>query len=153
MMKKVLVTGATGFLGGSLVERLLAHGEHNLRVTVRPGSRRERVLAAAAKYPDAQVEFVEANLIAAKTPRVPSMVSMWCITWRRRCGRSRRHVPQYRGGVQVPAGGDRNAQAHARGLGQLVQWCTAWPSWGGGPWSTSRLPWKPIPKSEICTAT
>jgi len=29
MMKKVLVTGATGFLGGSLVERLLAHGEHN----------------------------------------------------------------------------------------------------------------------------
>jgi nucleoside-diphosphate-sugar epimerase len=66
MMKKVLVTGATGFLGGSLVERLLAHGERNLRITVRPGSRRERVLAAAGKYPDAQIEFVDANLIAPK---------------------------------------------------------------------------------------
>ena len=66
MMKKVLVTGATGFLGGSLVERLLAHGERNLRITVRPGSRRDRVLAAASKYPDAQIEFVEANLIAPK---------------------------------------------------------------------------------------
>jgi nucleoside-diphosphate-sugar epimerase len=59
---KVLVTGATGFLGGPLVERLLAQGERDLRITVRPGSRRARVEAAAAKVPGARLEFVQANL-------------------------------------------------------------------------------------------
>jgi 2-alkyl-3-oxoalkanoate reductase len=33
-----LVTGATGFLGGSLVARLLAHGSEQVRCLVRPGS-------------------------------------------------------------------------------------------------------------------
>lgn len=59
---KVLVTGATGFLGGPLVERLLAQGERDLRITVRPGSNRSRVAAAAARYPDARVDYVTANL-------------------------------------------------------------------------------------------
>jgi 2-alkyl-3-oxoalkanoate reductase len=59
---KVLVTGATGFLGGPLVERLLAQGERDLRITVRPGSRRARVEAAAARHPEARVEYVRANL-------------------------------------------------------------------------------------------
>jgi nucleoside-diphosphate-sugar epimerase len=59
---KVLVTGATGFLGGPLVDRLLAQGERDLRITVRPGSKRARVEAAAARYPDARVEYVQANL-------------------------------------------------------------------------------------------
>jgi nucleoside-diphosphate-sugar epimerase len=34
-----LVTGATGFLGGALVARLLAHGRSCIRCLVRPGSR------------------------------------------------------------------------------------------------------------------
>jgi nucleoside-diphosphate-sugar epimerase len=49
-------------LGGALVERLLAQGERDLRITVRPGSRRARVEAAVARYPDAKVEYVQANL-------------------------------------------------------------------------------------------
>lgn len=59
---KVLVTGATGFLGGALVERLLARGERDLRIMVRAGSRRDRVEAVRARYPEARVEYVQANL-------------------------------------------------------------------------------------------
>jgi nucleoside-diphosphate-sugar epimerase len=59
---KVLVTGATGFLGGPFVERLLEQGERDLRITVRPNSRRTRVEEAVARYPDARVEYVVANL-------------------------------------------------------------------------------------------
>lgn len=66
---RILVTGATGFLGGSLVERLLAHGERRLRITVRSGSRRARVQAAAERYPDAEIEYVEANLVSPADAR------------------------------------------------------------------------------------
>jgi nucleoside-diphosphate-sugar epimerase len=59
---KVLVTGATGFLGGPLVERLLAHGETDIAVTARAGSRRDRIEAAAARHPGARIEYVQANL-------------------------------------------------------------------------------------------
>jgi nucleoside-diphosphate-sugar epimerase len=66
---RILITGATGFLGGSLVERLLAHGERRLRLTVRSGSRRARVLAAAARHPGAELEFVDANLVSPSDAR------------------------------------------------------------------------------------
>lgn len=59
---KILVTGATGFLGGAVVDRLLAHGERDLRVTARVGARRDRLEAAAARHPDARIEYVTTNL-------------------------------------------------------------------------------------------
>ncbi|WP_437984514.1 NAD-dependent epimerase/dehydratase family protein [Sorangium sp. So ce117] len=40
---KVLVTGSNGFLGSALVDRLLAHGETDLRCLVRPASNRTRL--------------------------------------------------------------------------------------------------------------
>src|SRR5262249_19248167 len=61
-VSKVLVTGATGFLGTALVERLLARGEKDVRCFVRPGSHRERLEAVARRYPEAQVELFEGSL-------------------------------------------------------------------------------------------
>jgi nucleoside-diphosphate-sugar epimerase len=40
---KVLVTGSNGFLGSALVDRLLAHGETDVRCLVRPASNRSRL--------------------------------------------------------------------------------------------------------------
>lgn len=62
---KILVTGAAGFLGSVLVERLLARGEKDLRLFIRPGPKRARLEALAARYPDARLEFVTGNLISA----------------------------------------------------------------------------------------
>jgi len=59
---KVLVTGSTGFLGTTLVERLLAHGEKDMRCFVRPATSRARLEALARQYPDANIEFFEGTL-------------------------------------------------------------------------------------------
>lgn len=40
---KALITGSNGFLGSALVERLLVHGERDLRCMVRPASNRSRL--------------------------------------------------------------------------------------------------------------
>jgi nucleoside-diphosphate-sugar epimerase len=60
----VVVTGAGGFLGGALVERLLAHGARELGVVVRPGGKRTRLEQAAAQYRDARLRTIEANLVS-----------------------------------------------------------------------------------------
>lgn len=59
---KVLVTGSTGFLGGALVERLLARGEKDIRCLVRSGSDRSRLVELGARYPDARVELFLGSL-------------------------------------------------------------------------------------------
>jgi nucleoside-diphosphate-sugar epimerase len=59
---KVLVTGATGFLGTALVERLLARGEDEVRCLVRTGSDRTRLDALAARYPQAKIELFAGSL-------------------------------------------------------------------------------------------
>src|SRR5262249_19314787 len=59
---KVLVTGATGFLGAVLVERLLAHGEKDIRCFLRGGSDRARLDALAARHPDARLEMFVGSL-------------------------------------------------------------------------------------------
>ena len=61
---KVLVTGATGFLGGALVESLLAHGETDLVLTARTGANRARLEAAAARHPKARIEYLPVNLVS-----------------------------------------------------------------------------------------
>jgi len=58
----ILVTGAAGFLGVSVVERLLAHGHRSFRCLVRPGSRRGRLDAVLAAHSDACVEVVVGSL-------------------------------------------------------------------------------------------
>ncbi len=59
---KVLVTGATGFLGTALVERLLARGEKDIRCFLRSGSDRGRLDDLARRYPDAQLELYVGSL-------------------------------------------------------------------------------------------
>ncbi len=57
----VLVTGATGYIGGRIVERLLAAGEHRVRVLVRD---RERALARPW---GGRVDVVEGDLQRPRT--------------------------------------------------------------------------------------
>jgi nucleoside-diphosphate-sugar epimerase len=63
---KILVTGAGGFLGKHLLERLLAHGQTDIRCMLRDTSKAAALESIAAQYPDAQVEMFRANL---KNPR------------------------------------------------------------------------------------
>ena len=59
---KILVTGAGGFLGKRLIERLLVHGETDIRAMLRDRSKGTALEAIAAQYPQAQVELFSANL-------------------------------------------------------------------------------------------
>ena len=59
---KILVTGAGGFLGQRLVESLLAHGERDLRLLLRAGSRGPDVDALRKSYPQAQLEICRGTL-------------------------------------------------------------------------------------------
>jgi nucleoside-diphosphate-sugar epimerase len=59
---KVLVTGATGFLGTALVERLLAHGEQDVRCLVRSPGRAARLEALARRYPQSKLDLFAGSL-------------------------------------------------------------------------------------------
>ena len=59
---KILVTGSGGFLGKRIIERLLAHGQTDLRAMVRDTSKADSIRQIAAKYPSANVEIVAVNL-------------------------------------------------------------------------------------------
>jgi nucleoside-diphosphate-sugar epimerase len=59
---KVLVTGAGGFLGVHVIERLLAHGYTDIRCFLRERSKAERLLELSKLYPAAMVELTYGNL-------------------------------------------------------------------------------------------
>jgi len=59
---KILITGAGGFLGKAIVERLLAHGQTDLRCMLRDLSKRRGLEEIAARYPDAKLEYLSVNL-------------------------------------------------------------------------------------------
>ena len=59
---KVLVTGASGFLGTAVVERLLAHGYTNIRCNVRRQANIPILAALARRYQNAGVEYCVGNL-------------------------------------------------------------------------------------------
>jgi nucleoside-diphosphate-sugar epimerase len=61
----VLITGASGFLGGAVVERLLTRGESSLRCFIRPNSNTARLQEIQAGYPNARLEFVVGNLTSS----------------------------------------------------------------------------------------
>jgi nucleoside-diphosphate-sugar epimerase len=60
----VLVTGATGFIGSSLVDILLALGLRNLRCFARPSSDTTRTKAIGDRYQNAKVEVFTGNLLS-----------------------------------------------------------------------------------------
>jgi nucleoside-diphosphate-sugar epimerase len=59
---KLLITGATGFLGLAVVERLLAHGYANIRCNVRQIQDISKFDPLAKRYPSAQLEYCVGNL-------------------------------------------------------------------------------------------
>jgi nucleoside-diphosphate-sugar epimerase len=62
----ILVTGATGFLGARVVDRLLGLGFRHVRCFARPSSDRARMNAIAGQYRDgATVEVITGNLLSA----------------------------------------------------------------------------------------
>ena len=56
------MTGANGFLGVAVVERLVARGKKGIRCLVRAGSNRKRLDAMLARHPGADVEIVGGGL-------------------------------------------------------------------------------------------
>jgi nucleoside-diphosphate-sugar epimerase len=58
----VLVTGSTGFLGTVVVERLIAHGYHQIRCLVRPGSSSARLEEIKRRHPEISLELFTGTL-------------------------------------------------------------------------------------------
>ena len=59
---KLLVTGAAGFLGAAVVERLLAHGYTDIRCNVRRRTNIPALESLARRYPNANLEYCIGNL-------------------------------------------------------------------------------------------
>jgi nucleoside-diphosphate-sugar epimerase len=63
----ILVTGATGFIGARVVERLLDRGFRNLRCFARPSGQLARIEALCENWRDgARVEVVKGNLVSGE---------------------------------------------------------------------------------------
>jgi nucleoside-diphosphate-sugar epimerase len=61
---KVLVTGAGGFIGAKVAEKLLEYGFSNLRCLVRPTTNIKRLNEVIKKFEGADIEIVEGNLLS-----------------------------------------------------------------------------------------
>jgi nucleoside-diphosphate-sugar epimerase len=63
--ERILITGASGFIGGKVVEVLLENGFKNLRCFVRPSSRLESLAKILERFPSgANVQVVSGDLIS-----------------------------------------------------------------------------------------
>ena len=60
----VLVTGATGFLGPYLVERLIAHGALHIRCLVRASSDCSKLERIQQEHPNSRIEFIPGNMLS-----------------------------------------------------------------------------------------
>lgn len=61
-MRKILLTGANGFLGKAVLTRLLVRGERDVRCFVRPGRDTAALEEIAARHPGAKVELFTGTL-------------------------------------------------------------------------------------------
>lgn len=66
---KILVTGASGFLGRAVVESLCAHGETEIRCLVRPNSDVSKLEIVRSRYPGVRLEYVRGNLASPADAR------------------------------------------------------------------------------------
>ena len=74
---RILVTGAGGFLGANVVERLLAHGHTDLRCFLRDSGKAARLISLSEGFPGAQLELCYGNLKSkAECARAVAGVSM-----------------------------------------------------------------------------
>jgi nucleoside-diphosphate-sugar epimerase len=63
----ILVTGAAGFIGNCVVERLLVRGFRNVRCLVRPSSRTEKLEALGQRFREtARLEIITGNLLSPR---------------------------------------------------------------------------------------
>jgi nucleoside-diphosphate-sugar epimerase len=61
---KILITGAAGFLGGRIVDRLLARGQSDLRLGVRQGVPAAQLERWRGEHGEARIEVTPLNLLA-----------------------------------------------------------------------------------------
>jgi nucleoside-diphosphate-sugar epimerase len=64
----ILITGASGFIGGRVIEGLVNRGFRNLKCFVRPSSRVTKVEAIQERYKGvARIEIIEGNLLSRES--------------------------------------------------------------------------------------